>query len=627
MRAIAGVVHGDGRAIEASCLGPLMRSIAPDRAPEARSWHDGPAALIATTLDGLCNEGQGEAGIVTSFDGRLDNRAQLLDLLGDSGRILRSAPDSRIVAALFDRLGERFLQELVGDFAIAIWDERRRRLLLARSPTGWRPLLWTLDGARLGFATEPAALIRGLGISPALNEALLGEILAARFASETETPWRGIFRLAPGTALSFEKGEVRRWCWYNESYEDLSRLSDGEHVERFNALFDQAIIACMRSDRPVAAHLSGGLDSSAIVCRATELHRAGAIERQIGPVSVRYPGEPQDETRWSELVEQHLGIGARVVGDINWDIESSGDWCADTLQLPVRPNTVGPTLSVCRLMQEKGERVLLTGEGGDDWMNGSHAHWPDLLLSGRIGTLLQEAFAQGPGRPFAANLRSLLAESIGPIVSPARRARVLRPFLDTAAPLPPWIRPEWADRIGLEQRWRDAARPIDLPGFAQRARSTVIAPANRDLIFDPIQASAARHGVELRHPFYDLRLLRFFMGAAGGTLQRHGQRKHLLREAMRGTLPEPVRQRQDKARFPAPVIDALKTYFAQRPPTDLLAARMGWIDGAIVGRLFDEQRRWRESGLTGAAPNPCLAGLWFCVAVDIWLENAFGMKP
>ncbi|MES2055523.1 MAG: asparagine synthase-related protein [Pseudomonadota bacterium] len=627
MGAIAGVIRGDGCDVESSLLHEMAATLPIPGDDHAQLWHDGPAGLAGALRDSIHHQMAGQAVDATiCFDGRFDNREHLLDLLGDNGNTLRSAPDAHIALALFGRLGERFLQELVGDFALAIWQEQERRLLCARSATGWRPLLWTLNGSSFAFATEPRGLTVGLSHALALNQGLLGEILSARFVSRTETPWQGIFCLAPGGALSFERGHVRTWRWYDEVYEDLSRLSEHEHVERFNILFDQALIACLRSDVPVAAHLSGGLDSSAIMCRATELHRAGRIDRPPGAISARYPGEPHDETRWSALVERHLGISARIVADSAHDIDASRSWCADTLLFPVRPNSLGPTLSACRLMQQLGERVLLTGEGGDDWMNGSHAHWPDLFLSGQVGSLLREGFPHGLDRSFVGNARRVLAQGIGPIVSERRRRRAVWPFVDPATPLPPWIRTEWAGQVGLAERWRAESHGDDLPGFAQKRRSAALAPAHRELVFDPVLACVARHGVELRHPFHDLRLVRFFMGASGGMLLRDGQRKHLLREAMRNTLPEPIRTRRDKAGFAAPIIDATAQYFDQRPATELLAARMGWVDGAVVGQLFAGHRAWRNSGLAGPAPNPFLTGIWACVAVDIWLENAFKLR-
>jgi asparagine synthase (glutamine-hydrolysing) len=629
MSAIAGVVFGDGRDV-AEELPRHMAAVAARRGDDGIAiWCDGPAALIrfrhATTPEAV-GERQpcpsSSSGAVICFDGRLDNRQDLLALLGADGTTLKDAPDCDIALALIERVGEDCLSKFTGDYAFAIWHPRARKLFCARSPIGWRPFLWTFDGARFGFATEPRTLVIGLGLDRRLNEGFIGELLSTRIVNPTETFWQNIHRLEQGCCLTFEHGKVQTRRWHAEQYEDFSNLSRADHVERFNELFDQALIAVTRSNTPVAAHLSGGLDSSAIVCRATELHRSGRIGRQITPVSVRYPGEPQDETRWSGAVERHLGIEARIAGDLPYDIEAARDWCASTLQLPVRPNTLGPTQSVCSSMRSRGERVLLTGEGGDDWLNGSHAHWPDLLRRGRFDKLLREGLSSRPDRSFAGNLRGILSESLGPILSTQRWRRLVQPHLPLDAPLPLWVRADWAQRIHLRDRW-NAAPAVDLPGFAQQQRYSVLSSAYREVIFDPIQASAERLGVELRHPLHDLRLVRFLMGARGDMLLHGVERKHILREALRTTLPEEIRTRHTKAHFSAPIIDALALSFAERAPEKMQVVQRGWIDPAAMRRLFEENRQWREEGLTGNRPNSALAGLWFAVAVDLWLENAF----
>ncbi|MDF2118438.1 asparagine synthase-related protein [Roseiarcaceae bacterium H3SJ34-1] len=627
MSAIAGVVFADGRDV-AQQLPDRMAAAAARRGDDGVAiWRDGPAALIrfrhATTPEAL-GERQpcpSSSGAVICFDGRLDNRQELLALLGLEAAFLKHAPDCDLVLALVERVGEDCLSQFVGDYAFAIWQPRSRRLFCARSPMGWRPFLWTFDGTRFGFATEPRTLVAGLGLERRLNEGFIGELLSTRIVSPTETFWQDIHRLEQGCCLTLQHGKVQTRRWHTEQYEDFSDLSRADHVERFNELFDQALISLTRSSTPVVAHLSGGLDSSAVVCRATELFRSGRIGQQIAAVSVRYPGEPQDETRWSGAVERHLGIEARIAGDLPFDMDAARDWCASTLQLPVRPNTLGPTLSVCAAMRTRGERVLLTGEGGDDWLNGSHAHWPDLLRRGRFGRLLHEGLSCWPGRSRLGSLRGILSESLGPMLSSHRRRRLVQPHLRLDDPIPAWVRPDWARRIELAERWR-APPPVHLPNFAQQQRYSALSSAYREVIFDPIKACAERLGIELRHPFNDLRLVRFLIGARGDMLLHGVERKHILREALRGTLPEEVRTRRTKAYFSAPIIDALTLSFSRCVPEKMQVVQRGWVDPVAMTRLFEENRQWRAHGLSGNAPNTALAGLWFAVAMEMWLENA-----
>lgn len=632
MSAIAGAVLADGNTLSDATL-TRMVAASPSRGFDGITrWRDGPAGMIrfhhATTPEAV-GERQplpGASGAVIAFDGRLDNRGDLLALLGERGRALAGAPDVDIALAFWEARGERFLNDLVGDWALAIWQSDRRRLFCARSPMGWRPLLWSFDGRTFGFATEPCALVVGLDLVRRLDEGAIGEMLSARFVTGTGTFWQGVQRLGQGAAVELEKGRVRTWHWHTGPFEDISHLSEGDLVERFRELLDQSLIATMRSNTAVSAHLSGGLDSSTVVARATELHRAGRIDRQVQPVTARFPGEAQDETPWSKAVEEHVGLTARVTAADPFVLDEARRWTAQSLQLPLRPNVNDTTTAAFRLMQAEGGRVLLTGEGGDDWMAGSLAHLPDMLRKGDLAGLFREAMTQFPQLSPVVRFRRTGFLASAPLFSRAYRARFLRPHLTYNGAVPDWIRPEWAAKIGLEERWRADLPPVELKSFAQMQRYNVFAHARRHLAHDTILAFAEAHGVEIRHPLHDLRLATFFMGVPGTMLLRNGEKKHLLREAMRGTLPEVVRQRQDKAVFITSLIDAIAARFRECPPQQLLPAKLGWVDGDKVAEMFAPALEWRSAGSAGALSRGRIGPVWFVVAMDMWLEHAFGVS-
>ncbi|WP_082006788.1 asparagine synthetase B family protein [Sphingomonas sp. ERG5] len=632
MSAIAGVVFADGRAVEDALLARIVGASARRGFDGVTRWHGGPAGLIrfahATTVEAV-GEVQPfvsrRSDAVMVFDGRIDNRAELIALLGPSDSPPASAPDGEIALALFDRLGDDFVQRLAGDYAIAIWQQQHRRLLLLRSPFGWRPLIWTFDGHRFGFATEPRGLVLGLGIERRLNEGAIGEFLAARFVTETDTFWHGVHRLPQGGALAFEGGRVRQWAWHGGPFEDLSQLSLDEHVERFRTLFDQSLIAAARGSGPVTSQLSGGLDSSSVVCRMAELHRDGRIDRPVGAISARFPGEPHDETVWSQAVETHAGITAETVGSQPFDRDTARQWCADSYQLPLRPNTLDTTVPVCRQLRQDGRRILLTGEGGDDWLNGSFAHWPDLLARGQWRALFRHGAEQWPDAPAHVIARRTLYPALMPLISARHREALLQPHLDFRLDPPDWIRPDWMARIGLEARWRDGIARQGLRGFTQRSRYAVFTHARRHIGYEPVFAYAESQGIETRHPFHDLRLADFFMGASGSLLRKHNCRKFLLREAMRGTLPELVRTRTTKAYFVGHIVDAVDGLFEQRAPRDLLPATLGWIDPDRIAALHAPFSKWRRDGSTGPIPETQWGPVWFALAMDMWLENAFGL--
>jgi asparagine synthase (glutamine-hydrolysing) len=630
MSAIGGIVdwrHG----IDPAML-PKMIAAAPGfTGANGSAWNDGNAGFVRVALT-TTPEAVGElqpwrdaaSGTTLCLDGRIDNREELRALVGRDAPPAE-APDGMIVLAAWQRLGNRLLERLAGDYAIAIWQPEARLLTCARSPVGWRPLLWTATAGGIAFATEPAMLIRGLGLSPAIDEGAVGEHLSARFVTETDTLWKNIQRLPPGYLLEADAGGVRTRRWLEGPFEDFSRLSDRDHIARFTDLFDQALTATARSAGPVAAHLSGGLDSSSVVCRSHKLVQAGVIATMPRALSARFPGEECDEGQWIEAVEAQCGIRSQTVVGARYDWGAAAEWSARSLHLPLRPNTAGTIVASCDWLQANGISVLLTGEGGDDWLAGGFAYFPDLLKAGRLPTLLRDGLSAGFGITFAQRLRWTLSSAIGPIVSARRRARVLRPHLDFALTAPDWISPDWARRIDLADRWRDAARPPALSRMAHEQRYAVYSLARRHMNVDNVLSYVASRGVELRHPLHDFRLTRFLMGAAGGVLRRNGLRKHLLREAMHDTLPDLVRNRRDKANLSAPIYDAVTERLRERPIRDLICVREGWVDGATISQFESTHAAWRAGGSGGQPPLSPYSPVWNAVAIDLWLEHAAGI--
>jgi asparagine synthase (glutamine-hydrolysing) len=271
--------------------------------------------------------------------------------------------------------------------------------------------------------------------------------------------------------------------------------------------------------------------------------------------------------------------------------------------------------------------VLLTGEGGDDWLNGSFEHWPDLLRRLQWGSLFRHGAEQWPQSPAHVIARRTLYPAIMPLISRRHRQQMLRPQFDPSSTIPEWINADWAARINLKDRWNsDIPRP-GLAGFAQKSRYSVFALGRRHVNFEPVLAYAESHGIEIRHPFHDLNLTQFYMGMSGNHLRRNGVRKILLREAMKGTLPEIVRTRTSKAVFVGHTIDAINRLIDERPPESMLCAKLGWVDGRKIEALHAPFRHWRKNGSVGGIPATPWGPVWFALATDMWLEHAFGMKP
>jgi asparagine synthase (glutamine-hydrolysing) len=197
------------------------------------------------------------------------------------------------------------------------------------------------------------------------------------------------------------------------------------------------------------------------------------------------------------------------------------------------------------------------------------------------------------------------------------------PYVRFGIAPPSWINPDWARTIGLEERWRNAAFPVTLKNHAQDTRYHAYELPRRHINWDNSLAYLDAHDIEVRHPFHDLRLSGFLMGAAGEFLRRGDLKKYLLRQAIRGTLPEGVRARRDKANFSKIIVTAVERYFRERDPMKLRPVQMGWIDGAYIRSLQEEYAAWWQAGRPSPPPRALYNVVWTVVALDMWLEHAF----
>ncbi len=634
MSGIGGFISLDGSPARTEWIPGMAKALGRYGPDGVAHWCAGPAALLHGKLV-TTPEAQAErqplvdeaAQLVLCLDGRLDNRADLLAWLHPRAPLPETASDAALLLALFQQEGDECVERLVGDFAFVVWDARERRLFCARSTVGWKPFHWHCDGRTFAFGTDAGVLLSIPTIPRRVNEPILAEILSQRFTHPTETLFRDVFRLRAGWAMVVHNGPPRCWRWQRGPFPEVRLASDEAYADRFRELFDQSLRSCLRASGPVAAQLSGGLDSSSIVCRGTELFRAGGLPQQVRPVSAVYPGEMQDESPWIEAVEQHLQLPAAKVRASAYDWGQAENWTAETLHLPLRPNTNGTLVAACEHLNSQGTRVLLTGEGGDDWLNGSLSHWPDLLRRGRWRQLLHEGLTYNPSRGVWRSLLSTGAISLKPWLSQAHRQRIAFPA-HQLGPLPDHVRPEWAARLQLLDRLPPEEPLAGVRDLAQLERSIRFDFARTYVNYENVLAHAAGQRIELRHPFHDRRLTTFMMGLPGNQIRRQDVSKFILRGAMRGTLPELVRTRRTKALFVPPVVQAIEERLRERPLADLICVREGWLDGDALLRAVGAYKTWVNANPTqpnrATMPTVSLNPVWMALSLDVWLRRAGG---
>ena len=591
MSGIAGIFNVDGRPVSPEVCDGLVDSIA-HRGPDGvAAWVSGNVALaharfVTAAEDADVQQPLTLGAYTISCDGRLDNREELLDSLEASP----TCSDAELALRAFDRWSTGCPDRLAGDFAFAIWDDREHRMFCARDALGMRVLHYYFDGSRFIFASEIGAILAHPDVARRLNEEKLGLYLALNEGDAEQTFYEGIYRLPGGCQLTVSRKGVSKQRYWDPNVEDQIILSSRkEYFERFHGLFQDAVRSRMRAPGPVGVMLSGGLDSSSVYGMAHELLR----DKQAAPSEVQafcwtFPELASvDEGRYSrDLLRKYPGKENQVTGDGLWGLKpfSRGLPPRDEPFIAPYDALIRTTMDRAR---ESGIRVLMTGQGGDEFLFTREHYFHDLLRGLKLRTLRRELEPVRWGRRWTL-FKDLAAGFI--------------PNISGRASIPSWVDTRFARSIGLSERITAIEPPRKYKSrYLQRQQELVDLRGRASWVLWTNQA-APRHQVEMRHPFYDRKLVEFLLRVPAGQKQNRGVSKVILRGAMRDILPESILFRGDKTSF-APLFDrgmgekemgrlsdmARSMLLAQRGYVDseeLLKSLQGYHQGSEAEKAF-----------------------------------------
>jgi asparagine synthase (glutamine-hydrolysing) len=524
------------------------------------------------------------SGLTVSFDGRLDNADELRRALGATPR--ETPADVEVVAAAWDYWGVSSVERLIGDFAVAVWDSNGRRLWLARDVFGLRPLLYRAVSGGFWWASELQTLAR-LGHAT-LNHGVVAEYLATEVRSQTETLVEGISRVPRATVVTLTADrEMRTTRYWSPRIDGVRRFrNDGEAVEEFRGIFAPAVRTRMRSERPIALTLSGGLDSSLIAVEAA-LHRG---DQKVFAFTLASPGHPADETPYAEVVAAHAGMPLTVCVADGATLPAIIDDAERTLDIPQPPNSVAAN-TLSQTIQSRGFRVCLNGVGGNEWFSGYHFPFADMLRQFRWLSMAERmrAFArETPSYRAMNDLRVAIWLQL-----PAGVKRRLRRLM--ALPrLPEWINPTFADRVSLAERLRTAVDIPQLPTHQLRLMFEAATCADQMFFTEYGERISAKFGCEERSPFLDRRLAEWALALPDDQRWRNGEGKVLLRHTALRVLPAAIAQRGRGPDFSFQTADGLRHLGGEELIMSIARERDEWVVPASIERL------WRR--MTGIEP-------------------------
>lgn len=479
-------------------------------------------------------------GNMLVLDGRIDNYIDLSDLLDLRDCTL---PDSLIVLAAFQRWGEECFSRLIGDWALAIWAPDEQTLYLARDHAGTRTLYFEQTGETIHWSTYLETFFTMHGTRE-LDEHYAACYLACQPLRDL-TPYHGIKAVLPAYYLKLHNGVVTQrthWTWV--ATDTIRYRNNGEYDQHFLALFRQSVERRTGPGAPILAQLSGGMDSSSIVCMSDDQRiRLGASSNDLlDTISFYDDSEPDwNERPYFSAVEAKRGkAGIHVDSSIfERTLDPPGSAWSDQL-LPGRDrSSILREEVIDNLMRAPGYRVILSGIGGDETLGGVPTPLPelaDLLVTGELSTLLSRSIAWCiPDRvPLVHMLFKTTAHLSELYFRPYRRMK----------PMPPWIGPplrrlcEESIRNDVTQFERLGHMPSSIDNrLAWWSIMETLPHINHD--------SLSRY--EYRYPYLDRDLVDFLFKVPRAQLLEPGRRRLLMRRALKGIVPEDILERRRKA--------------------------------------------------------------------------------
>jgi asparagine synthase (glutamine-hydrolysing) len=631
MSGIAAIFNLDGRPVEKLLITRMLDAIA-HRGPDGYEiWCDGPVALghrmFHTTPESLrdiqpLRDESGDCCLI--LDGRIDNAAELRPALEAKGLHLRFDTDAEIVLRSYQCWGEQFVRKIIGDFALVIWDTRTRTLLCARDVLGIKPFYYYVDSRIFICGSEIHQLFASPDVPCQPNEGVIGEYLANRPATNEETLYRSITRLQPAHVLIARPGHLSNRRYFDLDFTKEIRFpNDKDYAEHFRELFKEAVRCRLRGVGPVAAMLSGGLDSSSIVCTARWLFKNGPAPCQdFEAYSLTFPGLDCDETPYIKEVAGHSGVHSNLLISTPPSEIDYIDQVRRYRDFPEYPISTC-MLGLWRMARERGSRILLTGMGGDEWLSGCFIDTADLLLRGKLLSLIRQVridALQSPiriGKKISA-LHFLLADGILPLL-PRTMQQMVHRMAGHKQSFPDWINPDFARRISLEERVTREPEVSKSTSIARRGFYECFHSGELKIAIDRVEHAISRCGLEVRHPFFDQRIVEFAWAIPEDQCRRLGQERLILRNAMEGILPELIRSRITKAVFNQPFFESLKFNRGKVEWENLSIARLGWVDAS---RLKAALTNLMESYANGVEQYG--VPVWLAIATEIWHNTIFG---
>lgn len=630
-----------GSVRDAEALLARMTSAIAHRGPDEQGKFVAPEAGLGHARLSVIGIGDGqqpmsdETGNLTiAFNGEIFNYVELREGLLAKGRRFRTSSDTEVLLQLYEEMGEDCLPLLNGDFAFAIWDNRRRRMVLARDRMGVRPLFYTTKDGVLYFASEIKALLKVPGISAEIDPIALDQIFTLWAPIAPRTAFRDIHELEPASVLIATEGQVTVKPYWHLDYphrDTPSKITnEDDAAEELQALSTDAVRLRMRADVPVGSYLSGGLDSSLVSALA-----AGMTPLKLQTFSVTFDSAEHDESAFQTEMASALGTRHRTIACRAGDIAGVFPEVIRFTERPIIRTAPAPLYQLSGLVRQAGLKVVLTGEGADEVFAGY-----DVFKEARVRHFC--------GRQPASRIRPQLFRKLYPYLPGLQQQSVeyLAAFFGTGSaalddPLfshRPRFKTTSAAKMFFSGDLRatlkgyDAAEELAgrLPEAfsrwhplhqAQYLETRFLLPGY--ILSSQGDRMAMAHGIEGRFPFLDHRLVEFAARLPPEMKLKGLVEKHILRKVAKHLLPTAISERT-KQPYRAPEARSFvgpgELDYVRDSLSEASIAAGGLFNAKAVANLHEKCRLQPASGFRD---NAAFVGI---LSTQLWQKIFTGEK-
>ncbi|MEM7348575.1 MAG: asparagine synthase (glutamine-hydrolyzing), partial [Chloroflexota bacterium] len=525
------------------------------------------------------------------FNGEIYNYLELRAELMTYGYQFRTQTDTEVVLAAYQQWGVDCLSRFNGMWGFAIWDTRRRQLFCARDRFGIKPFYYWFDATSFIFASEIKALLELPQVTRQPNDAIIYDYLTYGYVDHTEeTFFSNIKQILPAHYLLIKDGQLTQHRYWDIDPNNIAPPVSDESVyhEQFYNLFEDAIRIHLRSDVPIGTCLSGGLDSSSIVCVANKLLfsdqilSSDLVGKQQKTFSFCVEDHHLDEREYIEHVLSAIN------GQPNYVFPQAGELIDDIPQLmwhqdePFVSTSMYAQWRVMKMVSQHGVKVLLDGQGGDEVLAGYNLHnyyWASLLQRGRFAELLREISAYR--NLFSSSIPNMMIQTLAPH-TPLQIKKIIR----------------LQRKVGLQKAFSQTYQhrlPEPSRHYRDHLQNRLYGLLTYHLLPSLLRyedRNSMAFSIESRVPFLDYRLVEYLFSLPANQKIQSGYSKAILRKSMVGVLPKPVQMRTSKLGYSTPekkwLSGGLNNWMQDLLNSDACKTR-GYLDVPQIMEALDPQ--------------------------------------